>query len=109
AEALLRAYRSRDTEVVPRLSGAFAFALWDARRERLLLARDRMGEKPLYWHDSDNGLIWASEAKTLLIAPWVDRRVNPRALHHYLSLQYTPNPLTIFESISQLPPAHKLV
>jgi len=108
-EVIVHAYEQWGDDALRRLNGMFAFALWDARRERLLLARDRMGEKPLYWHDSDNGLIWASEAKTLLIAPWVDRRVNPRALHHYLSLQYTPNPLTIFESISQLPPAHKLV
>jgi asparagine synthase (glutamine-hydrolysing) len=108
-EAIVHAYEQWGDEALTRLNGMFAFALWDARRERLLLARDRMGEKPLYWHDSHDGLIWASEAKALLIAPWVDRRVNPRALHHYLSLQYTPNPLTIFESISQLPPAHKLV
>jgi len=108
-EAIVHAYEQWGDEALTRLNGMFAFALWDARRERLLLARDRMGEKPLYWHDSQDGLIWASEAKALLIAPWVDRRVNPLALHHYLSLQYTPNPLTIFESISQLPPAHKLV
>jgi len=108
-ETIVHAYEQWGDEALARLNGMFAFALWDARRERLLLARDRMGEKPLYWHNSPDGLIWASEAKALLMAPWVERRVNPRALHHYLSLQYTPNPLTIFESISQLPPGHKLV
>ena len=80
-----------------------------SRRERLLLARDRMGKKPLYWHHSRQGLLWGSEAKVLLAAPWVERRVNPLALHHYLTLQYIPDPLTIFEGIHQLPAAHKLV
>ena len=92
-----------------RFNGMFALALWDSARERLLLARDRMGKKPLYWHDSAEGLLWGSEAKALLAAPWVERRVNALALHHYLTLQYTPDPLTIFEGLYQLPAAHKLV
>src|SRR5207244_861742 len=91
------------------LNGMFAIALWDGRRDRLLLARDRMGKKPLYWHHSTHGLLWGSEAKALLAAPWVERRVNPVALHHYLTLQYTPDPLTIFEDIQQLPAGHKMV
>ncbi|MEP7190047.1 MAG: asparagine synthase (glutamine-hydrolyzing), partial [Roseiflexaceae bacterium] len=81
----------------------------DKKKQKLLLARDRMGEKPIYWHYSSEGLLWGSEAKVLLVAPWVERRVNPLALHHYLTLQYTPDPLTIYEDIHQLPAAHKLV
>ena len=108
-ETIVHAYEQWGDDALTRLNGMFALAVWDALRERLLLARDRMGEKPLYWHDSAEGLMWGSEAKAILIAPWVVRRVNPHALHHYLTLQYTPNPLTIFESISQLPAAHKLV
>lgn len=108
-EVIVHGYEQWGDSVLNRLHGMFAIALWDARRARLLLARDRMGEKPLYWHCSPEGLLWGSEAKTILAAPWVARRVNPLALHHYLTLQYTPDPLTIYEGIHQLPAAHKLV
>ena len=108
-EVVVHGYEQWGDDVLTRLNGMFALALWDIPRARLLLARDRMGKKPLYWHASPHGLLWGSEAKALLVAPWVERRVNPLALHHYLTLQYTPDPLTIFEGIHQLPAAHKLV
>ncbi|HSH81498.1 MAG TPA: asparagine synthase (glutamine-hydrolyzing) [Herpetosiphonaceae bacterium] len=108
-EVIVHAYEQWGDDALRHFNGMFAFALWDERRQRLLLARDRMGKKPLYWHHSAEGLLWGSEAKALLAAPWVERRVNPLALHHYLTLQYTPDPLTIFEGIHQLPAAHKLV
>jgi asparagine synthase (glutamine-hydrolysing) len=108
-EVIVHAYEQWGDEALQRFNGMFAFSLWDDVRQRLLVARDRMGKKPLYWHHSANGLLWGSEAKALLAVPWVDRRVNPLALHHYLTLQYVPDPLTIFESIQQLPAAHKLV
>ncbi|PDV99801.1 asparagine synthase (glutamine-hydrolyzing) [Candidatus Chloroploca asiatica] len=108
-EVIVHAYEEWGDAMLLRLKGMFAVALWDGRRRRLLLARDRMGEKPLYWHDSDHGLVWGSEAKAVLAAPWVERRIDPVALHHYLSLQYTPDPLTIYADIKQLPAAHKLV
>jgi asparagine synthase (glutamine-hydrolysing) len=108
-EVIVHAYEQWGDDALLRLQGMFTLALWDARRARLLLARDRMGEKPLYWHYSSEGLLWGSEAKTLLAAPWVGRQVNPLALHHYLTLQYTPDPLTIYEGMHQLPAAHKLV
>ena len=108
-EVIVHAYEQWGDDALLRLHGMFALALWDARRERLLLARDRMGEKPLYWHHSSEGLLWGSEAKAVLAAPWVERQINPLALHHYLTLQYTPDPLTIYEGIHQLPAAHKLV
>lgn len=108
-EVIVHGYEQWGDNALDRLYGMFAIALWDEPRRRLLLARDRMGKKPLYWHHSPHGLLWGSEAKALLAAPWVERRVNPLALHHYLTLQYTPDPLTIFEEIHQLPAAHKLV
>jgi asparagine synthase (glutamine-hydrolysing) len=108
-EVLVHAYEQWGDEMLPRLNGMFAFSLWDAARRRLLIARDRMGEKPLYWHHSAQGLVWGSEAKCVLAAPWVERRLEPLALHHYLTLQYTPDPLTIYAGVSQLPAAHKLV
>ncbi len=108
-EVIVHAYEQWGDEALQHFNGMFAIALWDARLERLLLARDRMGKKPLYWHNSAKGLLWGSEAKALLIVPWVERHVNALALHHYLTLQYTPDPLTIFKDINQLPAAHKLV
>jgi asparagine synthase (glutamine-hydrolysing) len=108
-EVIVHAYEQWGDEALLRLEGMFAFALWDRRRRRLLIARDRLGKKPLYWHYSANGLLWGSEAKCILAAPWVSRRVSPLALHHYLTLQYTPDPLSIFDGIQQLPAAHKLV
>ena len=108
-EAIVHAYEEWGDEALHRLNGMFAIALWDKRRERLLLARDRMGKKPLYWHYSPQGLLWGSEAKAILAAPWVERRVNSLALHHYLTLQYIPDPLTIFDGVHRLPAAHKLV
>lgn len=108
-EVIIHAYEQWGDQCLLKFNGMFAFSIWDDKRKRLLLARDRMGQKPLYWHYSSKGLLWASEAKALLKAPWLDRKINPQALHHYLTLQYTPDPLTIYEGIFQLPAAHKLV
>ncbi len=108
-EVIVHAYEQWGDDFLRRLNGMFAIALWDSARERLLLARDRMGKKPLYWHLSEHGLAWGSEAKALLVLPWIQRRINPAALHHYLTLQYVPDPLTIFQGIHRLPAAHKLV
>lgn len=108
-EVIVHAYEEWEDDALLRFNGMFALSLWDASNRRLLLARDRMGKKPLYWMYNRYGLLWGSEAKAILAAPWVERYINPQALHHYLSLQYTPDPLTIFEGIYQLPAAHKLV
>jgi len=104
AEALLRAYRSRDTEVVPRLSGAFAFALWDARKERLLLARDRFGEKPLYYCESGGSVFFASEIRALLKVPGIRPEVDLRAVRDYLAWRYVPGPGTLLKGIHKLAP-----
>jgi asparagine synthase (glutamine-hydrolysing) len=109
-EVIVHGYEEWGDDALLRFNGMFACAIWDRRRRRLLLARDRMGKKPLYWwHHPAHGLLWGSEAKCILTAPWVERRVEPLALHHYLTLQYTPDPLTMFAGIFQLPAAHKLV
>ena len=109
-----------DTEVLPhlyeeygdgmlgKLNGMFAFALWDARKRRLLLARDRFGEKPLYWGIFDKTLLFASEPKVLLAYPSVKPSLNLQALRQYLSFDYVPAPLSIYEGINKLPAAHKL-
>ena len=108
-EVIIHAYEQWGDECLLKFNGMFAFSLWDNKQKRLLIARDRMGQKPLYWHYSSEGLLWASEAKALLKAPWLSRKINKLALHHYLTLQYTPDPLTIYDGIYQLPAAHKLV
>jgi asparagine synthase (glutamine-hydrolysing) len=108
-EVIVHGYEQWGDDTLHRFNGMFAIALWDESKRRLLLARDRMGKKPVYWHWSKHGLLWGSEAKAILAAPWVERRVNALALHHYLTLQYVPDPLTIFENMHRLPAAHKLV
>ncbi|MGE5215320.1 MAG: asparagine synthase (glutamine-hydrolyzing) [Nitrospirota bacterium] len=108
-EVIVHGYEQWGDDALHRFNGMFAVALWDEPRHRLLLARDRMGKKPLYWHWSKKGLLWGSEAKAVLAAPWVERRVNELALHHYFTLQYVPEPLTIFDGMHQLPAAHKLI
>jgi len=108
-EVIIHAYESWGDDCLLRFNGMFALALWDEVSRRLLIARDRMGKKPLYWHFGAQGLVFASEAKALLAVPWMERKLERTALHHYLTLQYAPDPLTFFRGMYQLPAAHKLV
>jgi asparagine synthase (glutamine-hydrolysing) len=101
-EVLLRAYQYWDKEVLKQLRGAFAFALWDARKDRLLLARDRFGEKPLYLHEAGGALYFASEAKALLQK--VPAKLDASALRDYLAHRYVPGPRTLFAGIRKLKP-----
>ena len=107
-EVLPHLYEEYADEMVQHLNGMFAFALWDAKRRRLLIARDRFGEKPLYWGVFDNTLLFASEPKVLLAHPAVKSSLNLQALRQYLSFDYVPAPLTIYEGINKLPAAHTL-
>jgi asparagine synthase (glutamine-hydrolysing) len=91
-----------------RLDGMFAFAVWDAARERLLLGRDRLGKKPLYYCAEDGRFAFASEIKGVLAVPWVPRRLNPRAVAPYLAFGYVPTPETFYDGILSLPPGHVL-
>src|SRR5947199_9232191 len=94
--------------MVQRLNGMFAFALWDDRRRRLFIARDRFGEKPLYWGVFDRTLLFASEPKVLLAHPAVQPNLNLNPLRQYLSSDYVPAPLSISQGINKLPAAHTL-
>jgi len=105
-ETILHLYEDYDTDCVQHLRGMFAFAIWDGRKRRLLLARDRVGQKPLYYFRHQNGLVFASEIKALLEHPEVPRRVNLKAIPLYLTYGYVPAPETIFEGIYKLPPGH---
>lgn len=107
-EVLPHLYEEYADEMVQHLNGMFAFALWDSKRRRLLIARDRFGEKPLYWGVFNNTLLFASEPKVLLAHPAVKSSLNLQALREYLSFDYVPAPLTIYEGISKLPAAHTL-
>src|SRR6266849_4848767 len=107
-EVLPHLYEEHGAEMVRELNGMFAFALWDAKRRRLLVARDRFGEKPLYWGVFDNTLLFASEPKVLLAHPAVKPTLNLQALRQYLSFDYVPAPLSIYQGIQKLPAAHTL-
>ena len=107
-EVLPHLYEEYGRDMVDHINGMFSFALWDERKHRLFIARDRFGEKPLYWGVFDNTLLFASEPKVLLAHPAVKPNLNLDALRHYLSFDYVPAPLSIYEGINKLPAAHTL-
>ena len=104
-EVLLAALSRWGEAALSRVNGMFAFALWDAQQRRLMLARDRIGKKPLYYALVGGDLVFGSEVKAILPWPGLERKPNLEAIHHYLALQYVPSPLTAFEGIQRLPPA----
>ena len=107
-EVLLYLYEDYGLRCLELLRGMFAFAIWDERTQRLLLVRDRLGKKPLFYSVRNGTLSFASELKALLVdGPRPD--IDPVALHHYLTFQYVPAPLTIFQGIRKLLPGHALV
>jgi asparagine synthase (glutamine-hydrolysing) len=109
-EVIVHAYEEYGVECVERLWGMFALALWDSRRHLLLLARDRLGKKPLvYYADPYGGLAFASELHALLAHPAVPREVDPRAIDDYLTYLYVPAPTTAYRNLRKLPPGHRLV
>lgn len=107
-EVIVHAWEEWDEESLSRLNGMFAFALWDARRRELVLARDRAGQKPLYYHQRAGRFLFGSEVKSILESAEVERRPNLRALDAYLALRYVPQPETLFEGIRVLPAGHWL-
>lgn len=108
-EMLPHLYEDYGADLPEHIDGMFAIAVWDTVNKTGLLARDRMGKKPLYYYRDGDALYFASEIKALLRVPGFERRINYEALHHFLSYKHVPCPLTIFEGIRMLPPAHSLV
>lgn len=108
-EVLVHLYEEKGPACVEELRGMFALAVWDENKKQLFLARDRLGKKPLFYARHDNGFFFASEIKAILQDRRLPRRVNTEALDDFLTYQYVPPPLTIYEGIYKLPPAHTLV
>ncbi|MGH9372008.1 MAG: asparagine synthase (glutamine-hydrolyzing), partial [Vicinamibacterales bacterium] len=108
-EVIVHGYEQWGEQAVERFRGMFACAIWDARARRLLLARDRLGVKPLYYAQVGGGIVFGSEIKSLLEHPDVGREWRADMLDAYLTLLYVPAPETIFKGIHKLPPAHVLV
>jgi asparagine synthase (glutamine-hydrolysing) len=109
-ECLVHLYEEHGPDFVGHLNGMFALAIWDRRQSRLVLARDRMGQKPLFYaRTPSGGLVFGSEAKTVLIHPEVGRRLDRDGLARYLFYEYIPAPGSIWSGLNQLPRAHVLV
>ena len=109
-EVIPHLYEEYGADLVPRLNGMFALAVWDERSETLLLARDRAGEKPLfYWQGDDGTLVFASELRALLEYPGIEPAVDAVALRRYLLHDFFPAPATPFAGIRKLPAGHRLV
>ena len=107
-EVIVHLYEELGDDVVHSLRGMFAFALWDSRRRRLLIARDRVGIKPLHYWLHDGGLAFASELRSLLAMPEFEPRLSVDAIAQYLTFGYVPESHCIFEGVRKLPPGHRL-
>lgn len=109
SEVVVHAYEAFGEAFLNRLNGMFAIAIWDKSRGRLLLARDHLGIKPLYYWAGHDQIIFGSELKALLAHPELPRQIDPVALDQFLTLEYIPSPRTIIQDVSKLEPGHYLV
>jgi asparagine synthase (glutamine-hydrolysing) len=107
-ETLVHLYEDEGERMVHSLRGMFGFAIWDARRERLFVARDRLGIKPLYYWETDGGVAFASELRSFLALESFPRELDPDAVAEFLALGYVPEPACIFRGVRKLPPGHSL-
>ncbi|MFP6620200.1 MAG: asparagine synthase (glutamine-hydrolyzing) [Pirellulaceae bacterium] len=108
-ETIVHLYEEEGTSCFQQLNGMFSLAIWDQRQRKLILARDRFGQKPLFYRQQNGRLTFASELKGILEVPGTPRTINPHAIDLYLTYQYIPHPHSIFEGISKLPPGHYAV
>ena len=107
-EVIAHLYEEKGEDFVNPMNGMFAIAIWDSKKNEGLLARDRVGKKPLYYTSQNGALYFSSEIKSLLHIPNFERKINFEALHHYLSYKHVPCPLSIFNGINQVPPGSVL-
>ncbi|MCC9644775.1 asparagine synthase (glutamine-hydrolyzing) [Rhodopirellula sp. JC740] len=105
-ESIIHLYEDVGTDCFNSLNGMFAIAIWDARRNRIVLARDRIGQKPLYYSYKNGKLVFASELKALRLVPGICEEIDPNAVDEFLTYQYIPHPGTIFKGVHKLPPGH---
>jgi len=105
-ETIVHAYEQWGTDAIARLRGMFSLAIWDEKQQQMILARDRLGKKPLYYLMDDQRLLFGSEIKAILEHPDIDQAIDLTAFSDYLSLLYVPNPKTIYCSIRKIPPGH---
>ena len=108
-EAIIHLYEERGVDCLRELNGMFALALWDNRAKRLVLARDRAGEKPLYYWCDGHTLVFGSEIKSLFEYPGISRAIDPVAISQYFFYGYFPNPNSVYAGIKKLPAAHFMV
>ena len=108
-ETIVHLYEDTDLNCFEHLNGMFAMAIWDGRKDRLVLARDRMGKKPLYYTIQNGRLVFASELKSLMTLPGIEKQIDPGAIDLYLTYQYIPHPHSIYKGIHKLPPGHYAV
>ncbi len=112
-ETILESWKKWGIDCLSHFKGMFAFALWDKEEQMLFLARDRLGEKPLYYHllpqNLDGGIIFASELQALLQHPLIPKTINPKAMSQFLSLNYVLTNTSIIDQVQKLPPAHYLI
>ena len=108
-EVIIHAYEEYGVDCVAKLRGMFAFAIWDSKRRRLFLARDRVGIKPLYYSQTSRALLFGSELKGIMVDPQVGRTIDRSALRTFLSFKYLPGEATLFQSVKKLLPGHYLV
>ncbi len=109
SEVIVHAYEQWGDDCVLELRGIFAFAIWDERRQRLFAARDRLGVKPLYHWSHPGGFVFASEPRAILAHPAFERRLSMPAFQAFLAHRYVPGEMAIFEGMSKLSPAHRMV
>lgn len=108
-EVIIYLYREYGEECVQYLRGMFAFAIWDEQKQQLFLARDRVGQKPLYYYCNGERFVFGSELKCLLEDPTIPKEINYEALNDYFLYLYIPSPKTIYKNIYKLPPAHYMI
>ena len=106
SEVIVHLYEKYGTEMFQHLNGMFSLAIWDNREKQLVLGRDRLGQKPLYYSNQSDRLLFASELKSLIASGEVEQTIDPRALDHYLIYQYIPHPLCIYRGVQKLAPGH---
>lgn len=109
SEVVLKLYAKYGNDFAEKIDGSYAIAIWDGKQKKLLLVRDRLGYKPLFWLNVSTGIVFASEIKAILVSDLCTKSANSKGMNNFLSYGYVPGPGTLFESIRQVKPGHMLI